>query len=48
MRRWILTALLGIASSHVLAMGLGAISLALVLARRFGRFNGGNSPAQSE
>ena len=34
-------------TTHVLAMGLGAISLALVLARRFGRFNGGNSPAQS-
>jgi hypothetical protein len=28
-------------------MGLGAISLVLVLARRFGRFHGGNSPAQA-
>jgi hypothetical protein len=31
---------------HVLAAGLGAISMALMLARAFGRFHGGNSPAQ--
>jgi hypothetical protein len=30
---------------HVLATGLGAISMALMLARTFGRFHGGNSPA---
>lgn len=33
-------------TGHVLATGLGAISLALMLARRFGRFHGGNSPVQ--
>jgi hypothetical protein len=32
-------------TSHALAMGLGAISTALMLARSFGRFHGGNSPA---
>jgi hypothetical protein len=31
-------------TGHVLATGLGAISVALMLARRFGRFHGGNSP----
>lgn len=30
---------------HALAAGLGALALALLTARRFGRFNGGNSPA---
>jgi hypothetical protein len=29
---------------HVLALGLGAIALAVLMARRFGRFHGGNSP----
>jgi|HubBroStandDraft_1064217.scaffolds.fasta_scaffold82374_2 hypothetical protein len=29
---------------HVLAAGLGAISMALMLARAFGRFHGGNFP----
>ena len=33
-------------TGHVLATGLGAISVALMLARSFGRFHGGNSPAQ--
>jgi len=31
-------------TSHVLAAGLGAVSMALILARSFGRFHGGNSP----
>ena len=30
--------------SHALASGLGALALALILASRFGRFNGGASP----
>jgi len=29
---------------HALAAGLGAFMLALLTARRFGRFNGGNTP----
>lgn len=29
------------------ALGLGMLALALLLARRFGRFNGGNSPVQN-
>ena len=33
-------------TGHVLAAGLGAISMALMLARTFGRFHGGNSPAK--
>ena len=32
------------ASADVAAAGLGGLLLALVLARRFGRFNGGDSP----
>ena len=32
-------------TSHVLTAGLGAISMALLSARMFGRFHGGNSPA---
>ena len=32
------------APDHALAFGLGAFGLALVVARRFGRFNGGNAP----
>lgn len=32
------------APDHALAAGLGACGLALLIARRFGRFNGGNSP----
>ena len=31
-------------SVDVAALGLGALLLALMLARRFGRFNGGNAP----
>jgi hypothetical protein len=34
-------------TGDVLAAGLGAISLALLMARRFGRFNGGNSPTET-
>ena len=32
-------------TADVLAAGLGVISMALMLARTFGRFHGGNSPA---
>lgn len=32
------------APDHALAAGLGALVLALLIARRFGRFNGGNKP----
>ncbi len=32
-------------TGHVLATGMGAISMALMLSRAFGRFHGGNSPA---
>jgi hypothetical protein len=32
------------APDHALAAGLGAFALALLTARRFGRFNGGNTP----
>ena len=32
------------APDHALAAGLGAFLLALLIARRFGRFNGGNTP----
>ena len=32
------------APDHALAAGLGAFVLALLVARRFGRFNGGNRP----
>ncbi|MEO5686685.1 MAG: hypothetical protein ABIR54_04925 [Burkholderiaceae bacterium] len=31
--------------ADALAAGLGAFALALLVARRFGRFNGGNTPA---
>jgi hypothetical protein len=33
---------------HVLAAGLGAIAMALMLARAFGRFHGGNSPLENQ
>ena len=33
-------------AAHVAAFGLGAFVISLGLARRFGRFNGGNSPEQ--
>ena len=33
------------APDHAVAAGLGALALALLTARRFGRFNGGNAPA---
>ena len=32
-------------TGDILAAGLGAISIALLLARLFGRFHGGNSPS---
>jgi len=31
-------------TSHVLAAGLGALIMSVMLARAFGRFHGGNSP----
>lgn len=45
---WLLLARVGSfdlrAPDHALAFGLGVVSLGLVMARRFGRFNGGNQP----
>jgi hypothetical protein len=35
-------------TAHVLAAGLGALAIALLLARRFGRFHGGNSPTAQQ
>ena len=34
-------------TSDVIALGLGALAIALVSARGFGRFNGGNHPERS-
>lgn len=34
-------------TSHVLALGLGALLIGLYSARHFGRFHGGNAPARS-
>jgi hypothetical protein len=34
-------------ASHVAALGLGMFLLALLTARRFGRFNGGSTPERS-
>ena len=34
-------------SQHVLALGMGILLAGVLLARRFGRFNGGNSPDAS-
>ncbi len=34
-------------TGHVLAAGLGALGMALMSARAFGRFHGGNSPEQA-
>ena len=34
------------ATPDVVALGLGILALGLFLARRFGRFNGGNAPEQ--
>jgi hypothetical protein len=31
---------------HVVVTGLGGLFMALILSRRFGRFNGGNSPGR--
>jgi len=36
------------APDHALAAGLGALALALIIARRFGRFNGGNLTSARE
>jgi len=45
---WLLLAFVGSfdlrAPHHVLVAGLGACVLAVLIARRFGRFNGGNTP----
>ena len=35
------------ATDHLLALGAGVLLTGLVMARRFGRFNGGNSPGGS-
>src|ERR1700729_2127609 len=35
------------ATDHVLALGFGALAIALASARLFGRFHGGNSPGAS-
>jgi hypothetical protein len=34
-------------TADTVTLGLGMLALALLLARRFGRFNGGNSPVQN-
>jgi hypothetical protein len=34
-------------TGHVIALGAGAFLIALMLARQFGRFNGGNQPEHS-
>jgi hypothetical protein len=34
-------------TKHVIALGLGALLMALLLARLFGRFHGGNSPGET-
>ncbi|HWY94019.1 MAG TPA: hypothetical protein VNX69_02455 [Steroidobacteraceae bacterium] len=34
-------------SAHIVALGLGVLLAGTVMARRFGRFNGGNSPGAS-
>ena len=35
------------ATDHVVVLGLGVLFIGMITARRFGRFNGGNSPADS-
>ena len=35
------------APHHALAFGLGVVLISLMLARHFGRFNGGNAPGRS-
>jgi len=35
-------------TSHAVALGLGFLLIGLLLARHFGRFNGGNSPGESK
>ena len=34
-------------TTHVLALGLGALLISLQVARHFGKFNGGNEPERS-
>jgi hypothetical protein len=34
-------------TTHVLALGLGALMISLQVARHFGKFNGGNEPERS-
>ena len=36
------------ATDHVVALGLGVLLMALLIARLFGRFHGGNSPLDSQ
>ena len=35
------------ATSHILAFGLGALLISISLARHFGQFHGGNTPART-
>jgi hypothetical protein len=35
------------ATTHVLALGVGALLISLHLARHFGQFHGGNTPERS-
>ena len=35
-------------TEHVAALGLGVLLMALLMARMFGRFHGGNSPGDSQ
>jgi hypothetical protein len=35
------------ATAHVVAIGLGMLLAGVIMARRFGRFNGGNSPGEA-
>jgi hypothetical protein len=34
-------------TAHAIAMGLGMLLAGVIMARRFGRFNGGNSPGEA-
>ena len=34
-------------TEHVIALGLGTLLMALLMARMFGRFHGGNSPTET-
>jgi hypothetical protein len=34
-------------TDHVVSLGLGVLLMSMIMARRFGRFHGGNSPGNS-